>query len=85
MESFGLVEAYGGDLNTIAKQEDHIFGSTSTGQSRLLMRLASVEQPKVLGIKEQLVTDRGVVVGGGLQILRLRPYEYEKQDESGSA
>ncbi|HPZ55445.1 MAG TPA: type III-B CRISPR module RAMP protein Cmr1 [Bacillota bacterium] len=60
---------YGGDLNTIAKQEDHIFGSTSTGQSRLLMRLASVEQPKVLGIKEQLVTDRGVVVGEGCRYL----------------
>lgn len=60
---------YGGDLSTIMKQEDKLFGSTENGQSSVLMRLLTDPPTKFGRTGDQLIDDAGKVVGAGARYL----------------
>ena len=57
-----------GDLGGIKREEDEIFGSAAGGQSRVVMRLASAGEPKVLAGGTELRAN-GKVVGEGARYL----------------
>lgn len=61
----------GGDLTKIRSQEDDLFGSSRTGQSRILLRLAVTEPPVKRDIGRELTTAPrdSRVVGEGARYL----------------
>lgn len=62
----------GGDLDVVRREEDRLFGSTGGGQSRVIMRLASVPDPREpVAVGDVLTVSRkgGGVVGDGARYL----------------
>ena len=62
----------GGDLKVVRREEERLFGSAGGGQSRVIMRLASVPDPREpVAVGEVLTVSRkgGGVVGHGARYL----------------
>ncbi len=61
-------ERMGGDLGKIRKAEERLFGSSETGQSRILITLKSNAQPRTIQ-PPNILQDGGRVVGEGIRYL----------------
>lgn len=58
----------GGDLETIRRQENALFGSSDRGQSLVLMQLELTDRPQTIG-KGEILKAEGKVVGEGTRYL----------------